>query len=115
MPLHRGLVLGMSLMLASSLAWGQDERLEKRLDPEVSADVQRLVDSARAAGLPTEPSLTRLSKERPNERVASGLPPPCARCPPASVLPAVLSVLHPVRPSWWLGPRPSGVACASKP
>ncbi len=77
MPFSKGLVLGMSLMLASSLAWGQDGRLEERLGPEVRADVQRLVDLALAAGLPTEPlidkALEGAAKRASGERIAAAV------------------------------------------
>lgn len=42
------------VLLPAGLA-AQDRRLTERLDSETAADVQHLVDSARAAGLPSEP------------------------------------------------------------
>jgi hypothetical protein len=48
------LAIVLLLLLASRLA-AQDRRLAERLDSGSAAGVQRLVDSARAAGLPTEP------------------------------------------------------------
>jgi hypothetical protein len=78
MHFHKGLGLGMlPLVLASSLVWGQDERLEKRLGPEVRAEVQRLVDSALAVGLPTEPlidkALEGAAKRASGEQIAAAV------------------------------------------
>ncbi|MGH7527880.1 MAG: hypothetical protein ACREMX_14385, partial [Gemmatimonadales bacterium] len=49
--------LGLALLVAGSpaLLQGQDGRLVERLDSSTAASVQRLVDSAQASGLPTEP------------------------------------------------------------
>ena len=49
--------LALVLLLAASPAAlrAQDRRLGERLDPVTATAVQRLVDSARVAGLPTEP------------------------------------------------------------
>jgi hypothetical protein len=41
-------------------AWAQDPRLEGRLDPATRASVTSLLDSARAAGLPTEPIVDKV-------------------------------------------------------
>jgi hypothetical protein len=78
MHFHKGLGLGiLPLVLASSLVWGQDERLEKRLGPEVRAEVQRLVDSALAVGLPTEPlidkALEGAAKRASGEQIAAAV------------------------------------------
>lgn len=43
------------LVLLPTTATAQDERLTERLGPPTAHDVQRVVDSARRAGLPTEP------------------------------------------------------------
>jgi hypothetical protein len=43
------------LMLAPAVAAAQDSRLAERLDDATAASVQRVVDSARGEGLPTEP------------------------------------------------------------
>lgn len=51
----RWLVLTALLAFSPALLQGQDRRLSDRLDPVTALSVQRLVDSARAAGLPTEP------------------------------------------------------------
>ncbi len=51
----RGLFLALALLGAPAALQGQDPRLEGRLDPATRAAVGALVDSARAAGLPTEP------------------------------------------------------------
>lgn len=48
------LLLGMALACPAGLR-AQDPRLEARLDPVTAAVVMALVDSARAAGLPSEP------------------------------------------------------------
>jgi hypothetical protein len=55
--MHRSLWLVLTILLAFSPAWlqAQDRRLSERLDPVTASSVQRLVDSARMAGLPTEP------------------------------------------------------------
>jgi hypothetical protein len=50
----RRLLLSALLLLPASLA-AQDSRLAERLDPSTAAAVQRVVDSAGRAGLPTEP------------------------------------------------------------
>jgi hypothetical protein len=52
------LVRALSLLLLLAVpgaAAAQDARLADRLDPATAASVQRVVDSARSAGLPTEP------------------------------------------------------------
>ncbi|MGE5230924.1 MAG: hypothetical protein ACM3NS_04235 [Deltaproteobacteria bacterium] len=51
----RGSLLALALLGAPAALQGQDPRLEGRLDPATRAAVGALVDSARAAGLPTEP------------------------------------------------------------
>ena len=43
------------LLLAPAVAAAQDSRLAERLDDATAASVQRVVDSARGEGLPTEP------------------------------------------------------------
>jgi hypothetical protein len=48
-------LLLLALLLAPAIAAAQDPRLTERLDGATAADVQQLVDSARRAGLPTEP------------------------------------------------------------
>jgi hypothetical protein len=48
-------VLPILLAFSPALLQGQDRRLFDRLDPVTAPRVQRLVDSARAAALPTEP------------------------------------------------------------
>ena len=54
MPLVR--VISLALLLAiPGAAAAQDSRLIERLDTATAAGVQRVVDSARTAGLPTEP------------------------------------------------------------
>jgi hypothetical protein len=50
-----GLALATLLAVSPALLQGQDRRLADRLDPVTASSVQGLVDSARAAGLPTEP------------------------------------------------------------
>lgn len=51
----RWFVLSGLLVFSPALLQGQDRRLSDRLDPVTAASVQRLVDSARATGLPAEP------------------------------------------------------------
>ena len=53
------MVAGLALALLSSEVRGQDARLRQRLDPATRAAVTAIVDSARAAGLPTEPLIDR--------------------------------------------------------
>ena len=43
------------LLFGPALLSAQDRRLTERLDPITAGAVQHLVDSARTAGLPTEP------------------------------------------------------------
>jgi hypothetical protein len=54
MALVRALSLALLLAIPGAAA-AQDSRLAERLDTATAASVQRLVDSARIAGLPTEP------------------------------------------------------------
>lgn len=54
MPVFRCLRLLLLLAIPAS-ALAQDARLTERLDPVTAAEVQGVVDSARVAGLPTEP------------------------------------------------------------
>lgn len=49
----------LALVLGPDRSAAQDPRLEARLDPETSAVVSALVDSARAEGLPGEPLVQR--------------------------------------------------------
>ena len=53
----RGLIIAgcIALFVAGSSAQAQDPRLARKLDPQILAEVQALIDSARAAGIPTEP------------------------------------------------------------
>jgi hypothetical protein len=51
----RWLVLSALLACSPALLQAQDRRLSERLDSATAFSVQRVVDSARAAGLPTEP------------------------------------------------------------
>jgi hypothetical protein len=48
-------VLALATCVATPALHAQDPRLAGRLDPATAAEVERLVDSARAAGLPTVP------------------------------------------------------------
>jgi len=48
-----------ALLLAAAPLHGQDRRLDGRLDAETRRAVLALVDSARAAGLPTEPLIQK--------------------------------------------------------
>ncbi len=51
----RWFAVSVLLVFSPALLQGQDRRLSDRLDPVTASSVQRLVDSARATGLPTEP------------------------------------------------------------
>ena len=53
----RGLIIAgcMALAVAASSAQAQDPRLVAKLDPQTLLTVQALIDSARTAGIPTEP------------------------------------------------------------
>jgi hypothetical protein len=57
MPTRLCLSLAVAALLLAGPARlaGQDRRVVDRLDPITAGEVQRLVDSARAGGLPTEP------------------------------------------------------------
>jgi hypothetical protein len=57
MPTRLRLSLAVAALLLAGPARlaGQDRRVIDRLDPITAGEVQRLVDSARAVGLPTEP------------------------------------------------------------
>ena len=63
--------------LAAARAGAQDARLERRLDAATRAAVVQVVDSARAAGLPTEPlvdkALEGASKRAAGERIAAAV------------------------------------------
>lgn len=52
-------VVTVLVILLSSRLTAQDRRLAERLDSGSAAAVQRLVDSARATGLPTEPLIQK--------------------------------------------------------
>ncbi len=62
-----------AVVCLSSAAVAQDARLASRLDPRTAAAVARIVDSARARSLPTEPlvqkALQGAAKRAPAERV----------------------------------------------
>jgi hypothetical protein len=63
--------------LAPRASGAQDARLARRLDPPTRAAVTRLVDSAFAAGLPTEPlvdkALEGASKRASGDRIAAAV------------------------------------------
>jgi hypothetical protein len=65
------------LSAAPAILSAQDPRLEGRLDPATHAAVAALVDSARAAGLPTEPivdkALEGATKRASGERIVAAL------------------------------------------
>jgi hypothetical protein len=48
-----------ALFAAGSAARAQDPRLARKLDPQILGEVEALIDSARAAGIPTEPLVDR--------------------------------------------------------
>ena len=68
-----GAVVSLALALVSSEVRGQDARLRARLDPATRTAVAAIVDSARAAGLPTEPlvdkALEGASKRASGDRI----------------------------------------------
>jgi len=55
MRLRLSLALAALLLIGPARLAGQDRRVADRLDPITAGEVQRLVDSARVVGLPTEP------------------------------------------------------------
>jgi hypothetical protein len=64
------------VLLAATSAMG-DERLRARLDPETASQVLRIVERARADGLPTEPlvgqALQGAAKGIPGDRIVSAV------------------------------------------
>ena len=48
-------ILGLAVAVRAGALMAQDDRLATRLSPQLAAQVQVVVDSAAAAGLPTEP------------------------------------------------------------
>jgi hypothetical protein len=73
----RRVLLALAFCAAPAALHGQDPRLEGRLDPATQAAVGALVDSARAAGLPTEPivdkALEGATKRASGERIVAAL------------------------------------------
>jgi len=73
----RRVILALVLAAPPGVLQGQDPRLEGRLDPATRAAVAALVDSARAAGLPTEPiidkALEGATKHASAERIVAAL------------------------------------------
>ncbi len=63
MSLARGLFLALVLAIPGAAA-AQDSRLAERLDSATAASVQQMVDSARIAGLPTEPLVQKALEGR---------------------------------------------------
>lgn len=55
MPARSSILVAGLLLLGPGALAAQDHRVTERLDPITAGAVQRLVDSARTAGLPTEP------------------------------------------------------------
>jgi hypothetical protein len=74
--LPRSLIL-LGLVWSAPKAWSQEAQLGARLDPATRAAVEAVIDSARAAGLPTAPlvakALEGAAKHAPGERIASAL------------------------------------------
>jgi len=70
------LLFGLALASAGALQ-AQDPRLEGRLDPTTQAAVTGLLDSARAAGLPTEPIVDKvlegMTKRASPDRIVAAL------------------------------------------
>ena len=65
------------LVVAAARADAQDPRLALKLDPETRVAVEALIDSARTAGLPTEPladrALEYTLKKRTSEQIIAGV------------------------------------------
>ena len=72
-----GLLLCLALLRLPATAEAQDPRLIARLDSATQVQVEALVDSARAQGLPTEPlvqkALEGSSKGAPGPRIATAV------------------------------------------
>ena len=72
-----GAVASLAIALLASQARGQDARLGARLDPATHTAVAAIVDSARAAGLPTEPlidkALEGASKQASGDRITAAV------------------------------------------
>jgi hypothetical protein len=65
-----------TLFVAATSASAQDPRLAQKLDPQTLAAVEAVIDSARAAGIPTEPIVDRalesvMKKRSPAEIIAA--------------------------------------------
>ncbi|MCR4339964.1 MAG: hypothetical protein NUW01_08770 [Gemmatimonadaceae bacterium] len=76
--ISRGIAIGVALLaLAPAPASAQDTRLSARLDARTASAVMRVVDSARAQALPTEPlvqkALQGAAKRAPSERVLAAV------------------------------------------
>ncbi len=73
----RSLLLSLSLIGVSLPAQGVDRRLVERLDPRTRGAVAAIVDSARIAGLPTEPliekALEGASKKAPSALIVTAV------------------------------------------
>ncbi len=76
--ISRGIAIGATLLaLAPVAAFAQDARLAARLDARTATAVTRVVDSARARSLPTEPlvqkALQGAAKRAPSDRVLAAV------------------------------------------
>ena len=75
--MRRMILAGLAtLCIAATSASAQDPRLAQKLDPQTLAAVEAVIDSARAAGLPTEPIADRaleyvMKKRTPAEILAA--------------------------------------------
>lgn len=66
-------LVGVGLSIGPAALCAQDARFEGRLSPALRVEVERLADSARASGLPSEPLVTKAlegaAKGAPDERI----------------------------------------------
>lgn len=70
-------IIAVALLASASTADAQDPRLRERLDRETAARVNAIVDSARIAGLPTRPLMSKAlegaSKGAPGSRIVAAV------------------------------------------
>lgn len=77
MSVRRFLLLGSLLALSAALLPAQEAALQQRLDARTAAEVGAVIDSARAAGLPTRPLVSKAlegaSKRAPGPRIVAAV------------------------------------------
>lgn len=70
-------IIAVALLASASTADAQDPRLRERLDQETAVRVNAIVDSARIAGLPTRPLMSKAlegaSKGAPGSRIVAAV------------------------------------------